>query len=108
MAVSWRYSTLADRHRALGSDLEDWGGMGTAWSYDKDAGAEYVAIRTKAGFMDVSGLQKVHVIGPNAAKVIDKTTTRNPDKIKLRRSAYAFMLNDEGKFIDDCVISRTG
>ena len=108
MAVSWRYSTLADRHRALGSGLEDWGGMGTAWSYDKDPVAEYEAIRTKAGFMDVSGLHKVHVIGPHAAKVIDKATTRNPDKIKPGRSAYACMLNDEGKFIDDCVIFRMG
>ena len=37
MTASWRFSTLADRHRALGSKLEDWSGMGTAWTYDKDA-----------------------------------------------------------------------
>jgi aminomethyltransferase len=36
MALSWRYSALADRHRALGSKLEDWNGMGTAWTYAKD------------------------------------------------------------------------
>lgn len=29
---SWRLSVLADRHRALGSKLEDWNGMGTAWT----------------------------------------------------------------------------
>ncbi len=108
MALSWRFSTLASRHRALGSNLEDWGGMGTAWTYDKDAEAEYVAIRTKAGFMDVSGLHKVHVIGPHAAKVIDKATTRNTDKIMPGRSVYACMLNDAGKFVDDCVIFRMG
>jgi aminomethyltransferase len=54
MTNSWRFSTLIDRHRALGSDLEDWSGMGTAWSYKKgDPDAEYMAIRTKAGLMDV-------------------------------------------------------
>ena len=40
--------------------------MGTAWTYDKDIYAEHVAIRTKAGLMDVSGLKKVHYVGPHA------------------------------------------
>ncbi len=108
MTASWRFSALADRHRALGSNLEDWGGMGTAWTYDKDQGEEYAAIRTNAGFMDVSGLHKVHLVGPHAAHVIDRATTRNVEKIKPGRSSYATMLNDEGKFIDDCVIYRMG
>jgi aminomethyltransferase len=104
MTASWRFSTLADRHRAMGSNLEDWGGMGTAWSYDKEQESEYLAIRTNAGFMDVSGLHKVHLVGPHAGHVIDRATTRNVEKIKPGRSSYAAMLNDEGKFIDDCVI----
>lgn len=108
MTASWRFSALADRHRAMGSNLEDWSGMGTAWTYDKDQEEEYMAIRTKAGFMDVSGLKKVHVVGPHAFHVIDRATTRNADKIKPGRSSYATMLNDEGKFVDDCVIYRTG
>ncbi|WP_417262552.1 aminomethyltransferase family protein [Celeribacter sp.] len=108
MIASWRFSALADRHRALGSDLEDWSGMGTAWSYDKDQTEEYLAIRTKAGVMDVSGLKKVYVVGPHAQYVIDKATTRNIEKLKPGRSTYATMLNDAGKFVDDCVIYRLG
>ena len=81
MTQSWRFSTLIDRHRALGSKLEDWSGMGTAWSYSGDADAEYVAIRTKAGLMDVSGLKKVHITGPHAAHLIDLATTRDVEKI---------------------------
>ncbi|MFK5998955.1 MAG: aminomethyltransferase family protein [Rhodobacterales bacterium] len=108
MTASWRFSALASRHRALGSDLEDWGGMGTAWSYDKDQQEEYLAIRNKAGFMDVSGLHKVHLVGPHASHVIDRATSRNVEKIKPGRSTYATMLNDDGKFIDDCVIYRMG
>lgn len=106
MTASWRFSALADRHRALGSTLEDWGGMGTAWSYDKDPVEEYLAIRTKAGVMDVSGLHKVHVSGPGAAHVIDVATTRDVEKIYPGKSAYATMLDDRGMFIDDCVIYR--
>ena len=108
MTASWRFSALADRHRALGSELEDWGGMGTAWSYDKDQTEEYMAIRTKAGFMDVSGLKKVHLTGPHASAVIDRATTRDVERISPGRASYACMLDDRGKFIDDCVIYRMG
>ncbi|MDV4341483.1 hypothetical protein MSG81_19150 [Acinetobacter baumannii] len=58
MANSWRISALAAHHRQLGSKLEDWNGMGTAWTYDSDIADHYTAIRTKAGLMDVSGLKK--------------------------------------------------
>ncbi len=109
MTASWRFSALAARHRALGSELEDWSGMGTAWSYEKgDPEQEYLAIRTKAGLMDVSGLKKVHITGAGASHVIDRATTRNVEKIMPGRSAYAAMLNDAGKFVDDCVIYRMG
>ncbi|WP_282157288.1 aminomethyltransferase family protein [Shimia thalassica] len=108
MIASWRFSALADRHRAMGSTLEDWSGMGTAWTYDKDQTEEYLAIRTKAGVMDVSGLKKVHLMGPHAQYVIDKATTRDIEKLKPGRSTYATMLNDDGKFVDDCVIYRMG
>jgi len=108
MTNSWRFSALMDRHRALGSNLEDWSGMGTAWSYDGDPNAEYEAIRTKAGLMDVSGLKKVHITGPAASHVIERATTRNMEKVMPGRAVYACMLNDAGKFVDDCVIYRFG
>ncbi|MBT4999945.1 MAG: aminomethyl transferase family protein [Tateyamaria sp.] len=107
MAILWRSSALAHRHAEIGGELEDWNGMGTAWFYDhtpERAKADYEAVRTKAGLMDVSGLKKVHVVGADAAYVIDRVTTRNVEKIAPGRATYASILNSEGKFIDDCVI----
>jgi aminomethyltransferase len=100
MPLSWRFSVLADRHRALGSKLEDWSGMGTAWTYDADLVDQHAIVRTKAGLMDVSGLKKVHLVGPHA--------TRNLDKVYPGKAVYACMLNERGHFTDDCVIYRTG
>jgi aminomethyltransferase len=108
MPLSWRFSVLADRHRALGSKLEDWSGMGTAWTYDADLVDQHAIVRTKAGLMDVSGLKKVHLVGPHAQMVIDFCTTRNLDKVYPGKAVYACMLNDRGHFTDDCVIYRTG
>jgi aminomethyltransferase len=108
MPLSWRFSVLADRHRALGSKLEDWSGMGTAWTYNADLVDQHAIVRTKAGLMDVSGLKKVHLVGPHAQMVIDYCTTRNLDKVYPGKAVYACMLNDRGHFTDDCVIYRTG
>jgi aminomethyltransferase len=108
MPLSWRFSTLADRHRALGSKLEDWSGMGTAWTYDADLVDQHATVRTKAGLMDVSGLKKVHLVGPHAIAVLDYITTRDLTKVYPGKSVYACMLNDRGMFTDDCIVYRTG
>ncbi|MCX7252375.1 MAG: aminomethyltransferase family protein [Burkholderiales bacterium] len=104
--TSWRISALADRHRALGSTLGDWNGLGTPWTYSTDLAEEHEAIRTKAGLMDVSGLKKVHLVGPHAEALLNQATTRNVSKLYPGKSVYACMLNEAGKFIDDCVIYR--
>jgi aminomethyltransferase len=108
MTRSWRYGVLADRHRALGSKLEDWNGMPTAWTYETDLAVHHAAIRTKAGLMDVSGLKKVHLVGAHASAVLDYLTTRDVAKITPGKSAYACFLNEAGKFIDDGILYRTG
>ena len=108
MALTWRHSVLADRHRALGSKLEDWNGMGTAWTYAKDVAEDHVAIRTKAGLMDVSGLKKLHLAGPHAPPILNYATTRDVTKILPGQCRYACMLNEAGHFIEDCVLYRMG
>jgi glycine cleavage system T protein (aminomethyltransferase) len=108
MALTWRTSVLADRHRTLGSKLEDWNGMGTAWTYAHDMALDHVAIRTKAGLMDVSGLKKLYLTGPHAAAILHQATTRDVTKIYPGKCAYACMLNEAGHFIEDCILYRTG
>ena len=109
MANSWRISALAERHRALGSKLEDWNGMGTAWTYEATTLADaHEAIRTRAGLMDVSGLKKVHYVGPHAESLLEYATSRDISKLYPGKSVYATILSEAGKFVDDCVIYRTG
>jgi aminomethyltransferase len=108
MPLSWRYSVLADRHRALGSKLEDWNGMGTAWTYAHDINQDHVAIRTKAGLMDVSGLKKMYVVGPHSSAILNYATTRDVTKIYPGKCAYSCMLNENGHFIEDCILYRMG
>jgi aminomethyltransferase len=108
MTESTRTSALADRHRALGSDLGDWNGMGVAWSYASDPCDEHDAVRTAAGIFDVSGLKKVHVRGPDSTAVVDHIITRNMSVIYPGKSAYGPLLTEEGTICDDAIIANQG
>lgn len=108
MVESTRTSALTERHRALGSDLGDWNGMGVAWNYATDAGAEHDAVRTAAGLFDVSGLKKVFIRGPDALAVVDHVITRNMKTIPAGKSAYGPNLTEEGAICDDSIQFNLG
>ena len=103
-----RKSALASRHTALGSGLEDWNDMGTAWSYDSDPNDEHDAIREAAGMFDMSPLKKVFVRGPEAARVVDHVITRDMTSIDPGQSAYGSILTEQGTVCDDAIIANNG
>ncbi|MEM7670203.1 MAG: aminomethyltransferase family protein [Pseudomonadota bacterium] len=103
-----RTSALASRHRALGSGLEDWNGMGTAWTYDSDPNDEHDAVRDTAGMFDMSPLKKVFVRGPDAMAVLDHLTTRDMGRIAPGRAAYLSVLTEQGTMADDAIVSSNG
>ena len=106
--MSERVSALASHHRALGSDLGDWNGMGVAWSYSSDPCDEHDAVRQAAGLFDVSGLKKVHVRGADALSVVDHVITRDMTKIYVGKSAYGPVLAEDGGICDDAIIAHLG
>ena len=103
-----RTSALASRHTALGSGLEDWNGMGTAWSYDTDPNDEHDAVRGGAGMFDMSPLKKVFVRGPDAMAVLDHLTTRDMGRVAAGQAAYLCVLTDAGGIADDAIVSNNG
>lgn len=102
--ASPRQSVIASRHRALGAELGDWNGMDVAWEYDQDVDEEHRAVRTAAGLFDVSGLKKVHILGPDALAVADHLVTRDMTAIPTGRSVYTLILNEDGGFTDDTIM----
>ena len=108
MTASPRTSALASRHVELGSGLEDWNGMGTAWSYRSDANDEHDAIREAAGLFDMSPLKKVFVRGPDAARVVDHVITRDLTRVGPGQSVYGAILTGQGTVCDDAIIGNNG
>ena len=56
--MSKRESALAAHHRTLGSNLEDWNGMGAPWTYNSDPCDEHDAVRERAGPVRRLGAQE--------------------------------------------------
>lgn len=103
-----RTSALASRHTALGSGLEDWNGMGTAWTYNTDPNDEHDAVREAAGMFDMSPLKKVFVRGSDAQAVLDHLTTRDLSKVAAGQAAYLSVLTEQGTMADDAIVSNNG
>ncbi|PSM19703.1 aminomethyltransferase family protein [Nitratireductor sp. StC3] len=103
-----RTSALADRHRALGSGLEDWNGMGTAWSYATDPNDEHDAVREKVGMFDMSPLKKILVRGPDAMASLDHLTTRDLTRLAPGQAAYLSVLTEKGTMADDAIVYNLG
>lgn len=103
-----RTSALASRHTALGSGLEDWNGMGTAWTYTTDPNDEHDAVRERAGMFDMSPLKKVFVRGSDAAAVLNHLTTRDMARVAPGQSAYLSVLTEAGTMADDAIVSNNG
>jgi len=103
-----RTSALASRHTALGSGLEDWNGMGTAWTYDTDPNDEHDAVREGCGMFDMSPLKKVAVTGADALAVLDHAVTRDLTKLAPGRAAYLSVLTDQGTMADDAIVYNLG
>ncbi len=108
MTESTRTSALASRHTALGSGLEDWNDMGTAWSYDTNPNDEHDAVREAAGMFDMSPLKKVYIRGTDAEKVVDHVITRDMTKVAPGQSTYGAVLGDSGTVCDDAIIANLG
>lgn len=103
-----RTSALASRHTELGSGLEDWNGMGTAWSYNSDPNNEHDAVRERAGMFDMSPLKKVSISGSDASVVLNHLTTRNVQAIAPGQASYLSVLTEQGTMADDAIVYNNG
>lgn len=101
-----RTSALAKKHKNLGSGLEDWNGMGTAWSYNTDPDKEHDAIREGAGIIDMSGLKKIRVSGKDTEEVLNHVFSREIKKLQPGQSSYGIVLNDKGFIADDAIVYK--
>lgn len=84
-----------------------WSGFTTVYVYTS-VEQEYFAARNTATLFDMSPMTKYAITGPDAVRYLNRLLTRDMDKVRPGRVAYAVWCNDAGKVIDDGTVFRLG
>jgi aminomethyltransferase len=81
----------------------EWKGYSSADAlYCEDT--EYFAIRNATAVFDLTPMTKYRITGPDAPEYINRLVTRDMNRIKTGRVAYAVWCDDRGQVIDDGTI----
>jgi glycine hydroxymethyltransferase len=98
-------TALFDTHKALGAKIVPFAGWEMPVWYSS-VGEEHAAVRQAAGLFDVSHMGCFEVSGPNAIPFIDTVISNYAHWLGDGESCYAFLLDPDGKPIDDLMVYR--
>ncbi|MDA0952080.1 MAG: aminomethyl transferase family protein, partial [Proteobacteria bacterium] len=84
---------------------ERWEGWLSVGAFD-NAEREYFAIRNAATLYDISPITQYEITGPQAAAFMDRLVTRDMNKVRIGRAAYALWCDDNGKVVEDGTVFR--
>jgi aminomethyltransferase len=96
-------SPLHDLHQGLGARFVDFGGWEMPVQYTSVL-AEHRAVRTGAGWFDVTHLGRFQLSGPGAEAALLALTSNDVTSISPGQTQYTLCLSDSGGIIDDLVV----
>jgi folate-binding protein YgfZ len=91
---------LHDLHQDLGAQFGEVAGAEMVSHYG-DAAAEYSALRTTAGVLDLSFRGRLCVVGPDRARFLNGQVTNNVKALKTGTGCYAALTNNKGRIQSD-------
>lgn len=102
---SLKQSPVADRHRALGAKMADFGGWEMPIEYPGGGVIrEHTAVREAVGVFDVSHLGKASVRGPGARAFLNGCFTNDLDKVEPPKAQYTLCCDEAtGGVVDDLI-----
>ncbi len=103
--VPSRYTSLRDKHEALGASFTDFGGWQMPVRYTSDL-AEHHAVRNAAGIFDISHMAEFLIEGSGAADYLDRALASKLSALAPGKAKYTFALADDGTIIDDLIVYR--
>ncbi|MCY3411369.1 MAG: glycine cleavage system aminomethyltransferase GcvT [Candidatus Heimdallarchaeota archaeon] len=100
-------TALYEAHVALDATMVDFGGFLMPMRYKKTSIVdEHMIVRNEVGMFDTSHMGRIWITGKDALDFIDYLVPRNIKNLSDYQSGYTYMLNEQGGFRDDVIISR--
>lgn len=106
-----RITPMHDANERLGAVFSEFGWMRPDWyetngtTRENAVREESLGIREAVGLFDASPLGKFEVVGPDAAKFVNRFYISNLDTLKPGHARYSVMLRDNGTILDDGVVT---
>jgi len=94
-----------DMHVALGAKLVPFAGYEMPVQY-AGISKEHTAVRTAVGVFDVSHMGEFEFTGPDRNAWVNRLTCNDVGALEEGQAQYTALLNEEGTFIDDCIVYR--
>lgn len=107
MSGSLRRTALHAWHVAHGGRMVDFAGWEMPVQY-RSILEEHRAVRTAAGWFDVSHMGEVEVRGPGAQAFLNRVVTNDVARIVPGRALYTPMCREDGGTVDDLIIYQLG
>jgi glycine hydroxymethyltransferase len=98
-------TALFDTHKELGAKIVPFAGWEMPVWYSS-VSDEHAAVRKAAGLFDVSHMGCFEVAGPHAIAFLDTVLSNYAHWLNDGESCYAYLLDPDGKPIDDLMIYR--
>ena len=94
-----------DRHVALGAKMVPFAGYEMPVQYE-GISKEHEAVRTNVGVFDVSHMGEFEFTGPDRLTWVNRLTCNDVNALDEGQAQYTALLNEQGTFIDDCIVYR--
>jgi glycine hydroxymethyltransferase len=98
-----RQTPLFDWHVGHGAKMAPFAGWEMPLWYTSISD-EHRAVRGAAGLFDVSHMGLLEINGPHAAYFLNLVTTNDANALRPGQSQYAYLLNPDGRVIDDIMV----
>lgn len=95
-----------DHHVALGAKMVPFAGFSMPVQYPTGITREHEIVRTAVGVFDVSHMGEFEITGPDRTAFVNRLTCNDVGALEPGQAQYSALLNEQGTFIDDCIVYR--
>ena len=95
-----------DMHMKLGAKMVPYAGFEMPVQYPTGITKEHLAVREAIGVFDVSHMGEFEFTGPDRNAFVNRLTCNDVGALADGQAQYSALLNDQGTFIDDCIVYR--
>lgn len=99
-------TALLNKHRELDAKIVDFHGWEMPLHYKEGIVSEHIAVRNKLGIFDVSHMGDLLIYDDSEGDETQSLLTNNIINLKIGKGAYTHLTDEEGRIIDDLIITK--